>query len=218
MSYERRKVRVGKVVSDKMDKTVVVVVEWHRPHRVYTKPVRRETRFKAHDPQNECKLGDVVRIRECRPLSKTKRWRIEEILQREDIAEIQPQEIVVEDESVLTSSDEPSIEQAESQAGTEAAVDVVTEDNQPDAVDAVADAAASEAPIAGDVSAKVVVGQDAPPADEMAEPEAVVEEAVSEGASPVAEVEAGADDGVAAQDDGAASSDEQNDDSEAKRQ
>lgn len=93
MSYERRKVRVGKVVSDKMDKTVVVVVGWRRPHRVYQKPVRRETRFMAHDPQNQCKLGDTVRIRECRPISKTKRWRVEEILQREDIAEIQPGDI-----------------------------------------------------------------------------------------------------------------------------
>ena len=98
MSYERRKVRVGKVVSDKMDKTVVVVVGWRRPHRVYKKPVRRETRFMAHDPQNACKLGDVVRIRECRPLSKLKRWRVEEILQREEIADIQPEEIIVADE------------------------------------------------------------------------------------------------------------------------
>ena len=98
MSYERRKVRVGKVVSDKMDKTVVVVVGWRRPHRVYKKPVRRETRFMAHDPQNACKLGDVVRIRECRPLSKLKHWRVEEILQREEIADIQPEEIIVADE------------------------------------------------------------------------------------------------------------------------
>ena len=105
MSYERRKVRVGKVVSDKMDKTVVVVVGWRRPHRVYKKPVRRETRFMAHDPQNACKLGDVVRIRECRPLSKLKRWRVEEILQREEIADIQPEEIIVADEP--QTSDEP---------------------------------------------------------------------------------------------------------------
>ena len=105
MSYERRKVRVGKVVSDKMDKTVVVIVGWRRPHRVYKKPVRRETRFMAHDPQNACKLGDVVRIRECRPLSKLKRWRVEEILQREEIADIQPEEIIVADEP--QTSDEP---------------------------------------------------------------------------------------------------------------
>lgn len=105
MSYERRKVRVGKVVSDKMDKTVVVIVGWRRPHRVYKKPVRWETRFMAHDPQNACKLGDVVRIRECRPLSKLKRWRVEEILQREEIADIQPEEIIVADEP--QANDEP---------------------------------------------------------------------------------------------------------------
>ena len=107
MSYERRKVRVGKVVSDKMDKTVVVIVGWRRPHRVYKKPVRRETRFMAHDPQNACKLGDVVRIRECRPLSKLKRWRVEEILQREEIADIQPEEIIVADEPQALDEPQP---------------------------------------------------------------------------------------------------------------
>ena len=99
MSYERRKVRIGRVVSDKMDKTVVVAVEWRRPHRVYKKPVRRETRFVAHDPENNCKLGDTVRIREGRPMSKTKRWRVVDILQREDLAEVQPGELTASDES-----------------------------------------------------------------------------------------------------------------------
>ena len=99
MSYERRKIRIGRVVSDKMDKTVVVAVEWRRPHRVYKKPVRRETRFVAHDPENDCKLGDTVRIREGRPISKTKRWRVIDILQREDIAEVQPDELTASDES-----------------------------------------------------------------------------------------------------------------------
>lgn len=117
MSYERRKVRVGKVVSDKMDKTVVVVVGWRRPHRVYKKPVRRETRFMAHDPQNECKLGDVVRIRECRPLSKLKRWRVEEILQREEIADIQPEEIIVADEQ--QTSAEPTAAAIDSKVAVE---------------------------------------------------------------------------------------------------
>ena len=98
MSYERRKVRIGRVVSDKMDKTVVVAVEWRRPHRVYKKPVRRETRLVAHDAENSCKIGDTVRIREGRPLSKTKRWRVIDILQREDIAEVQPDELTASDE------------------------------------------------------------------------------------------------------------------------
>ena len=99
MSFDRRKVRIGKVVSDKMDKTVVVAVEWRRPHRVYKKPVRRETRFVVHDPENQCRLGDTVQIREGRPLSKTKRWRVIGILQREDLAEVQPGDLTADDES-----------------------------------------------------------------------------------------------------------------------
>ena len=102
MSYERRKIRVGRVVSDKMDQTVTVVFEWRRNHALYKKSVRRRTRFKAHDPSNECKIGDLVRIIEGRPYSKTKRWKVLEILEHEEIAELQPEEIVVEDPSVLT--------------------------------------------------------------------------------------------------------------------
>ena len=101
MSFDRRKVRIGRVVSDKMDKTVVVAVEWRRPHRVYKKPVRRETRFVVHDPENQCRLGDTVQIREGRPLSKTKRWRVIGILQREDLAEVQPGELTADDESII---------------------------------------------------------------------------------------------------------------------
>ena len=93
MSFDRRKVRVGKVVSDKMEETVVVLVEWRRPHRLYRKAVRRRSRFKAHDESNACRVGDLVRIIETRPLSKSKRWRVLEILAREEIAELQPEEI-----------------------------------------------------------------------------------------------------------------------------
>ncbi len=103
MSYERRKVRVGKVVSDKMDKTVVVAYEWRRPHPIYKKAVRRQTRFYAHDPDNRCKLGDTVRIIESRPYSKKKRWRVQEILASIEIAEVQPEEIEV-DEDILSAA------------------------------------------------------------------------------------------------------------------
>ncbi|NER26868.1 MAG: 30S ribosomal protein S17 [Symploca sp. SIO1C4] len=74
------KERVGMVVSDKMDKTVVVAVENRSPHPKYQKIVVRTKRYKVHDEQNECKEGDRVRIRETRPLSRTKRWAIAEIL------------------------------------------------------------------------------------------------------------------------------------------
>jgi small subunit ribosomal protein S17 len=77
-----RKVRVGVVVSDKMDKTVVVQVEDIRQHRLYGKTIRRTTRLKAHDEQNAAGQGDLVRLAETRPLSATKRWRVVEIIQK----------------------------------------------------------------------------------------------------------------------------------------
>ena len=78
----RRKVRVGKVVSDKMDKTVVVVIERLVKHPVYKRYVRRRSRFKVHDEKNECKEGDTIRFMETRPLSKEKRWRFVEFVER----------------------------------------------------------------------------------------------------------------------------------------
>ena len=75
------KERVGEVVSDKMDKTVVVAIENRSPHPKYGKIVVRTEKYKAHDAENQCKIGDRVRIKETRPLSKTKRWTVEEILE-----------------------------------------------------------------------------------------------------------------------------------------
>ena len=72
--------RVGTVVSDKMDKTVVVAVENRFPHPIYQKTVSRTKRYKAHDEENACKVGDRVRITETRPLSRTKRWAVAEVL------------------------------------------------------------------------------------------------------------------------------------------
>lgn len=78
----RRKVRVGTVVSDKMDKTVVVEVTRQFPHRLYRKIIKRSKRFKVHDEENRCNVGDVVKIMETRPLSKQKRWRLVSILEK----------------------------------------------------------------------------------------------------------------------------------------
>jgi small subunit ribosomal protein S17 len=78
----RRRIKQGRVASDKMDKTIVVVTETRVPHGVYKKIVRRSVRFKAHDEKNEAKAGDLVRISECRPLSRDKRWRLLEIVER----------------------------------------------------------------------------------------------------------------------------------------
>jgi small subunit ribosomal protein S17 len=77
-----RKIRTGKVVSDKMNKTVVVAVESLVSHPMYKRTIRRTKKFKAHDEENSCRIGDKVKIMETRPLSKEKRWRVIEILDR----------------------------------------------------------------------------------------------------------------------------------------
>ncbi len=95
-----KKVRTGKVVSNKMDKTVVVLVETSRRHPLYRKVVRHRAKFKAHDEDNACGIGDTVRIIETRPLSKEKRWRVIEILRKREVAEVQPAEIADVDSEV----------------------------------------------------------------------------------------------------------------------
>ena len=77
-----RKTVVGKVVSDKMDKTIVVAVEDHVKHPLYKKIVKRTYKLKAHDENNECKIGDTVKVMETRPLSNDKRWRLVEIMEK----------------------------------------------------------------------------------------------------------------------------------------
>ncbi len=77
-----RKTEVGKVVSDKMDKTIVVAIENSVKHKLYKKIIKRTIKLKAHDENNECKIGDRVRIMETRPLSKDKRWRLVSILEK----------------------------------------------------------------------------------------------------------------------------------------
>ena len=83
-TVNRKKKKIGRVVSNKMVKTVVVMVEYYIPHRLYKKRVRHLSKFKAHDEQDACKIGDVVLIEETRPLSKDKRWKVAEILSKGD--------------------------------------------------------------------------------------------------------------------------------------
>ena len=90
---KKRKVRTGTVLSNKMDKTVVVLVETLRHHPLYKKVVRHRATFKAHDENNTCGIGDSVKIVETRPLSREKRWRVVEILKKKERAEVQPKEI-----------------------------------------------------------------------------------------------------------------------------
>ena len=93
MAKERRKVRVGSVVRTRMDQTAVVEMVWKQRDRLYRKQVRRVARFMVHDPLSQCQLGDVVRIQETRPISKTKHWRLLEIIERRQVAEVRPIEL-----------------------------------------------------------------------------------------------------------------------------
>jgi small subunit ribosomal protein S17 len=87
------KLQTGIVVSNKMDKTVVVRIDRSKQHRLYGKTLRVTQRYKAHDENNECRLGDIVKIAETRPLSREKRWRVVEVVQKGDVAEIAPKEV-----------------------------------------------------------------------------------------------------------------------------
>ena len=82
MERNLRKVRTGKVTSNKMDKTIVVAIEEHVKHPLYGKVVKRTYKLKAHDENNECNIGDTVKVMETRPLSKDKRWRLVEIVEK----------------------------------------------------------------------------------------------------------------------------------------
>lgn len=88
-----QRVLQGTVVSDKMEKTIVVTVERKTKHPLYHKVMSVTTRYKAHDEDNACRLGDVVRIQECRPMSKDKRWRVIEVLTKGDVADVAPESI-----------------------------------------------------------------------------------------------------------------------------
>jgi len=90
---KKEKTRVGHVISNKMNKTVVVSVETSKRHPLYRKIMRRAVKYKAHDEENSCAEGDVVRIIETRPLSREKRWRVSEIIKRKDAVEVTPEEV-----------------------------------------------------------------------------------------------------------------------------
>ena len=104
MAKTMRKIRVGAVVGTRMDKTAVVELVWKQRHRVYRKQMRRVTRFYVHDPDGECQVGDTVRIQETRPISRTKHWRLLDILARREVADVRP--IELEGDSVVEIADE----------------------------------------------------------------------------------------------------------------
>ena len=89
----KRKSKIGRVTSNKMEKTVVVAVKTVKHHPLYRKTIRGEVKYKAHDEKNECGEGDIVRIIETRPLSREKRWRVEAVLTKKEVVEIKPEDI-----------------------------------------------------------------------------------------------------------------------------
>lgn len=107
MAKIMRKVRVGSVVGTRMDKTAVVELVWKQRHRVYRKQMRRVTRFYVHDPEEQCQIGDMVRIQETRPISRTKHWRLLNILSRREVVDIRP--IELEGDSIIETSEDPSV-------------------------------------------------------------------------------------------------------------
>ena len=107
---KRRKVRTGSVVRVKQDKTAVVEMVWKQRHRLYHKQVRRVARFYVHDPENQCQIGDLVRIEETRPISKTKHWRLLEILDRRQVADVRPIELEADAAAAVTGEIEDDLE------------------------------------------------------------------------------------------------------------
>lgn len=149
-----RKSRTGTVVSDINDKTIIVEIVRQAPHRLYRKVIRRTKRYHVHDPENRATVGDIVRIEECRPISKTKRWQLTDVLTERQVAEVAPETL---DEEIVD-------EFQRSAARVEA---------EPVAAEATAEAPATDEPVA-ETSAV-----DTPAADE---PSAAAEPAPAEAA------------------------------------
>jgi len=127
----QRKTKTGRVVSDKMDKTIVVSVERLARHRLYKRVIRLTTKFKAHDETNDAHVGDTVLIEESRPLSATKRWRLVRIVQRAGDHGLPGDEIVVEEDATseaIHSAAHPGRAKAEAEANDESATGADTSD------------------------------------------------------------------------------------------
>ncbi|MCH8831743.1 MAG: 30S ribosomal protein S17 [Chloroflexi bacterium] len=122
-----RKVRTGSVVRVSMDRTAVVEMVWKQRNRLYRKQVRRLARFMVHDPENRCLVGDTVRIEETRPISKSKHWRLLEILSRREVADVRPIDLEADAVMEKTASEQP-VDQAEEE-DEEQTEDIASEDD-----------------------------------------------------------------------------------------
>ncbi|MGE0135276.1 MAG: 30S ribosomal protein S17 [Dehalococcoidia bacterium] len=144
-----RKARTGTVVSDRGDQTIIVAIERAAPHRLYRKVIRRTKRYPVHDPQNAASVGDLVRIEECRPISKTKRWRLVEIVQQREVAQVRAEAI---DASLVTevqraaahAAAQPQAAQNEAETQPEPAAQAASTDAEATAEPAPAPEAAAE--------------------------------------------------------------------------
>ena len=130
MAKSMRKVRVGAVVRTNQDKTAIVEMVWKQRHRLYRKQMRRIARFYVHDPENQCRLGDTVRIEETRRISKNKHWRLMAILERKEVADVRPIDLETDVGQEIT---QPRILAAEARAAAAEAAE--TEGESEDVVE-----------------------------------------------------------------------------------
>ena len=129
MAKQMRKIRTGEVVSTTMDKTAIVELVWKIRHPIYRKQMRRVTKLYLHDPDQQCRIGDLVRIQETRPISKTKHWRLLEILQRKQVAEVQAIELEREITPMMTGEALAQTPMSASNSATEQDIDDNSEIN-----------------------------------------------------------------------------------------
>jgi len=158
-----RKVRIGAVVRTNQDKTAIVEMVWKQRHRLYRKQMRRVARFYVHDPENQCRLGDTVRIEETRRISKNKHWRLMEILERKQIAEVRPIDLETDVAPEMT---QPRILAAEARA--EATAAEASEEPESEVVEE----EAAEEPEAEEKTPEDEAAEDEPAADEPQDDEA----------------------------------------------
>lgn len=167
MARSMRKVRVGAVVRTNQDKTAIVEMVWKQRHRLYRKQMRRVARFYVHDPENQCRLGDTVRIEETRRISKNKHWRLMEILERKQIAEVRPIDLETDVAPEMT---QPRILAAEARAEATAA----EASEEPEAE--VVEEEAVEEPEAAEENPEEETPEDDAPEEDSVEEEAADEE------------------------------------------
>ena len=180
MARFMRKVRVGAVVRTNQDKTAIVEMVWKQRHRLYRKQMRRVARFYVHDPENQCCLGDTVRIEETRRISKNKHWRLMEILERKQIAEVRPIDVETDVSLEMT---QPRVLAAEVRA--EAAASEAVDEEPAGEESEAADEEIEEETVAEEEPEEEAAEQpEEEPAEEEQEPE---EEAIEEEPEPAEE-------------------------------